>query len=99
MATLAPHFRRSQNSLLAESKVTWRIPPMDDAAQICSRLITAGAVRRIELPELDHPAVREEVEKRLGHCGFVLASSAYSDHYAIRLGADADNSVLDKPSN
>ena len=69
---------------------------MDDAAQICSRLMTAGAVRRIELPELDHPAVREEVERRLGHCGFVLASSAYSDHYGIRLCLDADSSVLDK---
>ena len=72
---------------------------MDDTAQICSRLITAGAVRRAELPELDHPAVREEVEKRLGQCGFLLASSAYSDHYGIRLRTDADGSVLDKPSN
>lgn len=72
---------------------------MDDVALICSRLITAGAVRRWELPELDHPAVRERVEECLGRCGLVLASSAYSDHYGIRLGVDADSSVLDKPSN
>lgn len=72
---------------------------MDDTAQVCARLIAAGAVRRVDVPELDHPVVREEVEKRLAHCGFVLASSAYSDHYGIRLVADADNSVLDKPSN
>jgi hypothetical protein len=70
---------------------------MDDAAQVCGRLITAGAVRRIDLPELDHPAVREEVERRLAHCGLALASSAYSDHYGIRLLIDAE--VLNKPSN
>jgi hypothetical protein len=72
---------------------------MDDAAQICSRLISAGAVPRVELPELDHPPVREEVEERLGQCGFVLASSAYSDHYGIRIRTEADASVMDKPSN
>lgn len=72
---------------------------MDDVAQICSRLITAGALRRSELPELDHPAVREQVEECLGRCGLVLASTAYSDHYGIRLRLDADSSVLDKPSN
>lgn len=72
---------------------------MDETAQVCGRLITAGAVRRSDLPELDHPAVREEVDRRLANCGLVLASSAYSDHYGIRLLAAADNSVLDKPSN
>jgi hypothetical protein len=72
---------------------------VDDAAQVCGRLIAAGAVRRIDLSELDHPVVREEVERRLAHCGLVLASSAYSDHYGIRLVVDADNSVLDKSSN
>ena len=72
---------------------------MDDAAQICARLITAGAVRRSELPELDHPVVREQVERRLADCGFTLASSAYSDHYGVRLLADADSMVLDTASN
>jgi hypothetical protein len=72
---------------------------MDEVAQVCARLITDGAVPRLDLPELDHPAVREEVERRLAHCGLVLASSAYSDHYGIRLVVGADSSVLDKPSN
>lgn len=72
---------------------------MDDAAQICARLITSTAVSRIDLPELDHPVVREEVERRLAACGLVLASNAYSAHYGVRLPADADASVLDTPSN
>jgi hypothetical protein len=99
MALPCPHGCRLRRLLQAELKVTPEIRLVDDAAQVCGRLITAGAVRRIDLPELDHPAVREEVERRLARCGFVLASSAYSDHYGIRLVVDADNSVLDKSSN
>lgn len=72
---------------------------MDEAAQICARLIAFGAVPRKELSELDHPILREEVEKRLEQCGFALASSAYSDHYGVRLVRAADASVLDTTSN
>src|SRR2546422_6653189 len=72
---------------------------MDETAQICARLMTAGAVPRIELPQMDHPAVREEVERRLALCGLALASSAYSDHYGIRLLTGAGDFVQDKPSN
>jgi IclR helix-turn-helix domain len=72
---------------------------MDEAARILARLIASGAVPRTELPELDHPLIREEVEARLERCGFSLASSAYSDHYGIRLLSNADAAVLDTVSN
>jgi hypothetical protein len=72
---------------------------MDDAARICARLMASGAVRRDEVSELDHPLIREEVESRLGRCGFQLASSAFSDHYSVRLVSDSDTDVLDTPSN
>ena len=72
---------------------------MDEAVQICARLIALGAIPRQELPELDHPVIRDEVEKRLAQCGFALASSAYSDHYGVRLTSNADASVMDTTSN
>jgi hypothetical protein len=72
---------------------------MDEAAQICAKLITTGAIRRADLPELDHPVIRENVDRRLAECGLLLASSSYSDHYGLRLRSDADSSVLDRPSN
>lgn len=73
---------------------------MDEPARICARLLSAGAVPRAELPGLDHPSIRMEVEERLSRCGLALASSAYSDHYGLRLSTDiADASVIDAPSN
>lgn len=72
---------------------------MDEVAQICAKLMAFGAVSRKELSDLDHPVLREEVEKRLEQCGFELASSAYSDHYGVRLLRTADASVLDTASN
>ena len=73
---------------------------MDEAARICARLIVAGAVARKELPEIDHPVIRTEVEERLSRCGLALATGAYSDHVGLRLAPDtSDPSVLDEPSN
>ncbi len=72
---------------------------MNEAARICARLIASGAIPRSEAPELDHPAIREDVETRLHQCGFVLASSPYSDHYGVRLANDIDAGVMDGPSN
>jgi hypothetical protein len=73
---------------------------MDEAARICARLIVAGAVARKELPEIDHPAIRTEVEERLSRCGLTLTTSAYSDHVGLQLDpATSDPSVLDEPSN
>lgn len=72
---------------------------MDEVAQICAKLMAFGAIPRKDLSDLDHPVLREEVEKRLEQCGFELASSAYSDHYGVRLVRTADASVLDTASN
>jgi hypothetical protein len=73
---------------------------MDEAARICARLLVAGAVRRQEIPDLDHPEVRADVELRLSQCGLSLATSAYSDHVGLRLSSEvADATVLDAASN
>jgi len=73
---------------------------MDEIAKICARLIANGAVPRHELRALEHAAVRADVEARLRACGLELATSAYSDHFGLRLAADAsDETVLDAASN
>src|SRR3954463_61571 len=61
---------------------------MDTATLLCARLLRAGAVTRAELPDLDFPEVRREVERRLAAVGLVLATSAYSEHVGIRLAAE-----------
>lgn len=61
---------------------------MNPAARICARLIREAAVARSELPELDLPDIRTEVEERLGQVGLVLATSAYSEHVGVRLSPD-----------
>lgn len=73
---------------------------MDAAALLCARLLRAGAVPRVELPDLDFPEVRREVERRLEAVGLVLATSAYSDHVGIRLSpAVTSDSAFDSASN
>ena len=73
---------------------------MDAAALLCARLLRAGAVPRAELPDLDFPEVRREVERRLEAVGLVLATSAYSDHVGIRLSsAVTSDSAFDAASN
>jgi hypothetical protein len=73
---------------------------MDEAARICARLLAAGAVLRQEIPDLDHPEVRADVEHRLLQCGLSLATSAYSDHVGLRLSPEvSDATVLDAASN
>lgn len=73
---------------------------MNEAARICARLIVAGAVPRSQLPELDHPAIRADVEEKLLACGLCLASSAYSDHYGVQIAVEvADATVLDAATN
>ena len=58
---------------------------MNDSSFVCARLLREGAILRSELPELDHPEVRAEVEQRLKQVGLSLATSAYSDYVALRL--------------
>lgn len=73
---------------------------MDEIAKICARLISNGAVPRHELRALEHAATRADVEARLRTCGLELATSAYSDHFGLRLAVDAsDETVLDAASN
>lgn len=73
---------------------------MDVAALLCARLLRAGAVPRTELPELDFPEVRREVERRLAAVGLILATSAYSEHVGIRLSGEVTSDVaFDAASN
>jgi hypothetical protein len=61
---------------------------MNDATRLCARLLRAGALPRAEMPGLDLPEVRREVERRLRGVGLVLATSPYSDHVGIRLAPE-----------
>src|SRR5258708_31444738 len=63
----------------------WRQKVMNDTAVVCARLLREGAVLRSELPELDYPEVRAEVERRLEKVGVVLAASVYSQYVGVRL--------------
>jgi DNA-binding transcriptional ArsR family regulator len=73
---------------------------MDRASLICARLIREGAVPRNEIPDLDLPDVRREVEERLSEVGLELATSAYSDHVGVRLSpAVTSEPAFDAASN
>src|SRR5579864_5337032 len=73
---------------------------MNEVEQICARLFAHGALRRDDARDLEHPQIRTEVEARLNACGLSLATSAYSDHYGLRLRSDvADATVLDAATN
>lgn len=73
---------------------------MDEATFVCARLLRAGNLPRVELPDLDFPEVRDEVERRLQAVGLVLATSPYSEHVGIRLSPDATgHSAFDAASN
>jgi hypothetical protein len=71
---------------------------MDEAARICARLFASKTCPRQDVRDLEHPAIRAEVEERLRRCGLALATSAYSDHIGIRLAPETTD-VLDVPSN
>ena len=73
---------------------------MTDAALICARLLWQGTIPRAELPLLDHPEVRQEVERRLESVGVVLATSAYSEHVGVRLSPEVTaDAAFDAASN
>lgn len=61
---------------------------MNEATRACALLLRAGALPRTEVPGLDVPEVRREIEKRLRGVGLVLATSPYSDHVGIRLAPE-----------
>lgn len=69
---------------------------MNDSSFVCARLLREGAILRTELPELDYPEVRAEVERCLSHVGLALATSGYSQFVAVRLIPEitAESSVI-----
>jgi len=73
---------------------------VDAAALACARLLREGAVPRAELPDLERPEVRHEVEERLASVGLELATSAYSEHVGLRLSPEVTaDAAFDAASN
>jgi hypothetical protein len=73
---------------------------MNNAAQICARLLSEAAVLRSEFPELDYPEIRKEVERRLQEVRLSLATSAYSRYVGLRLTSEVTaDSSFDAASN
>jgi hypothetical protein len=71
-----------------------------ESTRICARLLRAGSVPRAELPGLDLPDVRAEVERRLRSVGLVLATSPASEHVAVRLAPEVTgDAAFDAASN
>lgn len=64
------------------------MPPVDEAARTCALLLRHGTLPRADLPELAHPDLRSEVERRLAGVGLVLATSAYSPDVGLRLAPE-----------
>jgi hypothetical protein len=61
---------------------------MDEATRICARLLREGSVARAEVPALDDPDIRPEVERRLRSVGLMLATNESSDHVGLRLAPE-----------
>lgn len=61
---------------------------MDEVTRICARLLREGSVSRAEVPTLDAPDIRPEVERRLRSVGLMLATNDSSDHVGLRLAPE-----------
>jgi hypothetical protein len=61
---------------------------MDEVTRICARLLREGSVARAEVPPLDDPDIRPEVERRLRSVGLMLATNDSSDHVGLRLAPE-----------
>lgn len=73
---------------------------MNQAIRICARLLRAGALLLMDVPGLELPEVRREVERRLRGVGLVLATSPYSGHVGIRLAPEvAGDPAFEAASN
>jgi hypothetical protein len=73
---------------------------MNQAIRICARLLRAGALPTMDVPGLELPEVRREVERRLRGVGLVLATSPYSGHVGIRLAPEvAGDPAFEAASN
>lgn len=74
-------------------------PDIDEATRICARLLREGSIAEAEVPRLDDPGVRREVEQRLGSVGLMLATSS-SGHAGLRLAPEiAADAGLDTASH
>lgn len=73
---------------------------MNQAIRICARLLRAGALPLADVPGIELPEVRREVERRLRSVGLVLATSLYSGHVGIRLAPEmASDPAFEAASN
>src|SRR5215210_1739861 len=73
---------------------------LDEATRICARLLREGSVARAEIPALEAPKVRRDVEQRLRSVGLMLATSPTSDHVGLRLAPEvAADAGLDVASH
>ena len=73
---------------------------MNQVIRICARLLRAGALPVTDVPGLELPEVRREVERRLRGVGLVLATSLYSGHVGIRLAPEvASDPAFEAASN
>lgn len=73
---------------------------MNQAIRICARLLRAGALPLTDVPELELPDARREVERRLRSVGLVLATSPWSGHVGIRLAPEvAGDPAFEAASN
>lgn len=73
---------------------------MNQALRICARLLRAGALPLADVPGLELPEVRRDVERRLRGVGLVLATSPYSGHVGIRLAPEmAGDPAFEAASN
>jgi hypothetical protein len=61
---------------------------MDEPTRICARLLREGSVSRTEMPALEAPDIRTEVERRLLSVGLILATSEASSHVGLRLAPE-----------
>ena len=75
-------------------------PDIDEATRICARLLREGSVARADVPVLEEPGVRHEVEQRLRSVGLMLATSLSSGHVGLRLAPEvAADAALDAASH
>lgn len=61
---------------------------VDEATRVCARLLREGSVARAEMPALDAPDVRTEIERRLLAVGLILVTSETSSHVGLRLAPE-----------
>lgn len=73
---------------------------MNEAIRICARLLRAGALPHAEVPGIELPEIRHDVERRLRGVGLVLATSPWSGHVGIRFSPEvAGDPMFEAASN